>query len=381
MQTYEILVKNRSVVGNSRDMTLVRTSVGIDQVHVLFDNAEWLDFPITITFAQGEEIYTETLVVSEVTGSDWVAEATCDIPWQVIDTNGPIRITLQGTDSDGRHIITAKGAPLSVKEAGDVLIGEIPEDAPTIDQWTQAYADAMAAVNAAASLVSTLQGKLEQMVSEAMDTIVPYELPIASPLALGGVKVGDNLTIDDDGVLSATAHGSGMTEQQQLQLVNLVRLASFAFDTEFDTNNLLKDSVLVKEASLPKAKISNVGAVKVDDETIAVATDGTISTITKIATSDEFGSVKLDGSTVVGYDGVISVPTATAANLGIVRPDGTTITIDNGVLTANGGGGDGYILPRATDSQLGGVMVDGTTIGVVDGVISVILSDASSEEY
>ena len=52
MQTYELLVKERSVRPNSKDMTLVRTSIGIDQVHILFDNAEWLGFPITCTFAR-----------------------------------------------------------------------------------------------------------------------------------------------------------------------------------------------------------------------------------------------------------------------------------------------------------------------------------------
>ena len=36
-----------------------------------------------------------------------------------------------------------------------------------------------------------------------------YELPIASQDTLGGIKVGANLTIDEDGTLNATASGSG----------------------------------------------------------------------------------------------------------------------------------------------------------------------------
>lgn len=36
-----------------------------------------------------------------------------------------------------------------------------------------------------------------------------YELPIASSETLGGIKVGDNLTITEDGVLSATSTGGG----------------------------------------------------------------------------------------------------------------------------------------------------------------------------
>lgn len=37
-----------------------------------------------------------------------------------------------------------------------------------------------------------------------------YELPIASAETLGGIKVGANLTIDEDGVLSANSSGSSL---------------------------------------------------------------------------------------------------------------------------------------------------------------------------
>lgn len=387
MQTYEITVRNRAVAGNSEDMSLVRTSVGIDQAHVLFDNEEWLDFPVTITFAQGEEMVTKPLVVSEVDSDGWVAEATCEIPWEVIGSTGPIRVTLQGTDSEGRHIITAKGAPLSVEEAGDVVLGDIPADAPSVDDWNQAMADAMAAVNSAASLVNTLQSKLDDMVAVALASVAGYELPVASQNTLGGVKVGENLEVDEDGTLSAKtseSSGGGLTSTQLALLYNLQLLAAYAFDSEF-LDGVLQDSVVVKEKSLPLAKISKAGVVKVDNDTIKVALDGTISSPRyelPAATPDTLGGVRPDGTTVLVSDGLVSVPTADGGRLGLVRPDGTTITIDeHGVLTASGGGGDGYILPRASQTQLGGVMVDGETIGIVDGVISVLVKDASTEVY
>ena len=41
----------------------------------------------------------------------------------------------------------------------------------------------------------------------------PYELPIASSETLGGIKVGDNLSIDSEtGILSALSSGGGVTE-------------------------------------------------------------------------------------------------------------------------------------------------------------------------
>lgn len=45
-----------------------------------------------------------------------------------------------------------------------------------------------------------------------------YELPIASTETLGGIKIGDNLSIDENGVLSANSSGSSLdiysTEEQ-----------------------------------------------------------------------------------------------------------------------------------------------------------------------
>ena len=393
MQTYEILVKNRAVVGNSRDMTLVRTSVGIDRVHILFDNAEWLDFPITVTFGQGDTMITEALVVSGLDSVEWVAEASCDIPWEVINKTGPIRVTLQGTDSSGNHIITAKGAPLAVEEAGDVVEGEDPSDAPTVSEWRQAMADAMIAVNNAATLVNTLQDNLDAMIADAQAAVDSYVLPIAAADSLGGIKVGNNLSITEDGTLSAVASsGSGssdgiaFTQEYASILRNLQLLAEYAFDTDF-VAGVLQNTVTVKPKALPKAKINAIGGIKVDNETVMVSTDGTVTVpryTLPVATAETLGGVKPDGVTIINNDGAVSVPTADPETLGLVRPDGATITIENGVLTASGGGsGDGgYILPKATAAQLGGIKVDGTTIGVDEnGVISVIMRDASEEEY
>lgn len=269
MQTYEIIVQNRSVRGNSTDMTLVRTSIGIDQVHVLFDNAEWLDFPITITFAQGDDMVTQALTVSEVTGStEWVAEATVTVPYEVIDMVGPIRVTFQGTDSDGRHIITAKGSPLSVEEAGDVTIGEMPADVPTIDQWNQAYANSQAATNQVQSTLNEFQGRVDGILQDAEDDIRViiggYRDP-ATTQSLGLVQIGEGLSVTEDGVLSANAT-NGITGSQALQLANLAALAYYCFDTTFDTSGQLEDGAKLKGSALP-----------VDGDTITVNEDGKLT--------------------------------------------------------------------------------------------------------
>lgn len=266
MQTYEILVRNRAVIPNSQDMTLVRTSIGIDQVHVMFDNAEWLDFPIKITFGQGNDLITTPLTVGLIDGSDeWVAEATVTIPYEVIDMTGPIRVTLQGTDSEGRHIITAQGSPLSVEEAGDVDEGSMPDDAPTQDEWQQAYADARILMNEMRTTIDNLQAQIDGIVQDAKDEIddeVERGLSPATTASLGVVQIGTGLTVTDSGILSAD-ETNGMTTSQVLQLANLARLAAYGFDTEFDDYGILRNTVKVK-----------TGAIPIDDETIKVNDDG-----------------------------------------------------------------------------------------------------------
>lgn len=256
MQTYELVVEGRSIRANCDDTTLVRTSVGVDRIHILFDNDEWLAFPLTVTFAQsGVNPVTEAITVSSVSGSsEWHAESTVAIPYEVITMVGPIRVTLQGTDSDGNHIITAKGSPLSVEEAGDVAMGTVPGDAPTIDQWTQAYSNAQTAINDVQTLINTLQSQLDAMVLEArtsLDEVVAAGVPIATNASLGVVKVGSGLSVSEDGVISAN-ETNGITASQASQIANLAALAYYCFDTTFDsTTGIVSSEAKVKSSALP----------------------------------------------------------------------------------------------------------------------------------
>lgn len=303
MQTYELAVRNRSIRLNSADKTLVRTSVGVDQVHIMFDDAEWVAFPVTVTFAQGDVVVTQAVTLSAIVGSDWVAQATCEVPSEVTQRVGQIRITVQGTDSDGNHIITAKGAPLTVEEAGDVDAGEAPEGSPTIDQWQQAYAQAVAAANAAKSLVENLEAQIGTMVSEAEGRLndaideMGTRYPPATNESLGVVQIGSGISVTDGGVISAD--GVGLTDEQQ----RLLGVVSDAFDGE-----------VVRSTSLPIARFGAPGAVYPDGVTVTVASDGLLVanpvSVTKLATEEEAGISRPDGTTIVVHDGVLSVGTA-----------------------------------------------------------------------
>ena len=80
-------------------------------------------------------------------------------------------------------------------------------------------------------------------------------------------------------------------------------------------------------------------------------------------TVDESGALLFNGEAISSY----TLPIASKDNLGGVKVDGSTITIDeSGVIH----GANTYELPTASDTVLGGVKVDGDTIKINEGVIS-----------
>ena len=348
MQTYELLVKERSVRPNSKDMTLVRTSIGIDQVHILFDNAEWLGFPITVTFAQGNDVITVPVTVTELRNSEWVAETTVTVPYEVIDMVGSIRVTLQGTDAQGNHIITAKGSPLSVEEAGDVIEGLAPADAPTVSEWQQAYSDAQVAIGQAQALVDSLTDRLDEVVEDAIQRISheQYELPVATDEVLGGVKIGSGIGYRDDGTIFVTQQGTSSTSEKvnARLLSRIAEIVDATITATYDDDGISGTSV--SHESLPIATMETVGVVYPDGTSVVVDDDGMIhaeAAYVPVATNDTTGSVKPDGTSItIDEDGTIhgsmsyELPIATTETLGGVRPDGETIVVDgDGVMSAS----------------------------------------------
>lgn len=101
------------------------------------------------------------------------------------------------------------------------------------------------------------------------------------------------------------------------------------------------------------------GRVKPDGTTIQVTGEGLISVPT--ASGAALGLTRPDGTSVTIASGVLSVPTGTTTVLGLTRADGTTVTISGGTLS----------VPKATSSALGIVKGDGATLAIAsDGTIS-----------
>lgn len=124
MQTYILDVTGREISAASDDTTLVRTSIGVDEVQFRFYSDEWLDFDVSAAFYIDDVL--EELPLSLIPASDdWVAVATVEIPSMILEYTGAIGVTVHGVDADGNHIITAESFPLTIEQEGDG-IGDPP---------------------------------------------------------------------------------------------------------------------------------------------------------------------------------------------------------------------------------------------------------------
>lgn len=129
MQTYDLLIKDRSITLDSGDKTLVRTSKGVDSVRLLFASDEWLDgFDLSVAFINGQTI-EEVDISPQASTGDYLAECTVDVPDEVLTQTGALGVTVHGTDENDNHIITARAFPLTVELEGDDE-GEAPQPNP-----------------------------------------------------------------------------------------------------------------------------------------------------------------------------------------------------------------------------------------------------------
>ena len=110
----------------------------------------------------------------------------------------------------------------------------------------------------------------------------------------------------------------------------------------------------VRGSELQPATSSFLGAVIVDGQTVLADPAGVISVPT--GTSSQVGVLQADGTSILVTDGVITASTATSSQAGIVRPDGTSILVNNGVISVST------------------VSTDGTSVTSIAGVLAIATS-------
>ena len=170
-----------------------------------------------------------------------------------------------------------------------------------------------------------------------------YILPPATSDTLGGVIVGDGLSVDSAGKISVEGGGSGYV--------------------------------------LPTATADRLGGIKVGNN-LTVESDGTLNATggssyeLPTATADRLGGIKVGDNLTIESDGTLNatggssyeLPTATADRLGGIKVgDNLTIESDG---TLNATGGSSYELPIASETVLGGIKVGDNLTIESDGTLN-----------
>lgn len=199
----------------------------------------------------------------------------------------------------------------------------------------------------------------------------PYILPVATTTVLGGVKAGSGVTIAGDGTISAAAAPvtsvNGRTGAVTVQAADL---------------STASGSTLIADSGATSGTIKLLRIVAGTNIALSNDTNGNLqitstgSYTLPVATASVLGGVKIGANVSVAGDGTISVaapytlPIATASLLGGVKI-GANISVDPSGTISVAAPTAAYTLPVATTTVLGGVK-QGSGVSIAgDGTLSV----------
>jgi hypothetical protein len=199
--------------------------------------------------------------------------------------------------------------------------------------------------------VSTLSGVANVIATDSLVTptvtILDFLLPpgpkgdtgtfvpvIASTSSIGGVKIGDGISISLDGTISATT-----ATQYELPPATIFSLGGVIVGDGIDVDEDGVISIDTGSYVLSTATATRLGGIKIGAG-VNVSGDGTISVTTgafalQVATPTILGGVKVGGRLSATVDGTLSVNIASANTTGTVRI-GTGLDVTaNGTISVN----------------------------------------------
>lgn len=247
--------------------------------------------------------YNKSSLVNGIAVSDGVSEFPC-IPsgatgYVYIDASGYYDLKVEAAGPAG--CVAVCGSEVNLSSAtGAGTIGVTPVGNLTATDIQGAFAELdadLTTLGAAVGSVASDLGELEQAVASFPAPTPAYSLPTASPTVLGGVKVGTNLSIDADGVLSAASGGGAY--------------------------------------SLPVASASTLGGVKVGSN-LSVDAGGVLSApapyVLPVATDMVLGGIKAGAGVSIAADGTLSATgggggSGTVTSVNSVQPVSGNVTL------------------------------------------------------
>lgn len=246
------------------------------------------------------------------------------------------------TESSTDALSANQGKLLSDRiSANDTMIDTLQQDIiQTDDDLTAVKNDYISKTEkAAANGVATLDSNTK---------IYPVQLPVATADTLGAVKVGDNLSMTTDGVLSVTGVAT-LTDNK------------------------------INSANLPIASADILGAIRVG-ENLTIDEDGILSSTAsalQVASSTVLGGIKVGENLTITEDGVLS---ATGGSSGLVAdtlPIGSVVEWYSSNIPTNWLECNGQAISRTDYSELFTVL--GTTYGEGDGSTTFNLPNMSGK--
>lgn len=203
-----------------------------------------------------------------------------------------------------------------------------------------------------------------------------YILPAATSRKLGGVIVGDGLVVDGDGRLTApssapaTEQRDGLLRAIDQRKLNAIEEGANNYILPKTTRDslgglIVGDNLSVDENGrvsadaerLRAATADRLGGIKVGDH-LETAPDGTLNVVVPKATAATLGGVKVGRNMTIDADGTLNaedsyvLPNATATRLGGVKVGANLSINEQGVLSA-----DAQPIQPATENELGGIKI------------------------
>lgn len=221
----------------------------------------------------------------------------------------------------------------------------------------------------------TVPTKTSDLVNDGEDGTNPYitGIPIASQTVLGGIKVGDNLTINSDGVLSAQAGGvksyNDLTDKPVLN-TNISESQPVSSDeTISGTISLHKISKTGDYSDLNN--LPSLDFIPNSEKGVAggVATLGSDTKISAnqlpIATTTDLGVVKVGANLTIGEDGTLNALGGSGGTVSDTLPIGSVVEWFSTTIPTNWLECNGQAISRTEYAELFAVI--GTKYGSGDG--------------
>lgn len=205
MQNIELMVAGRTVKPATFSLPITEESTLTDSITAVFDT-EWEGLAKSVTFSNGE-----TVIMQDY--SDGMS-----IPWEVMQKPGKIWITFTGMDASGKVLHSARMAhPLPVVDVFPIS-GLPPEPSPS---W--------------GIRLLPMGGEAGQVLGKLSDDDYAVgwvdageaSLQPATADRLGGVKIGDGVSVEDDGTISVEE-----VTKESIGLGNVANVLQYSAENE-----------------------------------------------------------------------------------------------------------------------------------------------------